>query len=307
MRQLACPCEIAIPLSDRKLSPCLLQPDAGAVSLLQRRALLIPLSGPPLSLGLLGMELPLKCPLPQDCSAVRVLPQRLELDLHREHLALQLGDVLRLRLLLHAQPCARLVEQVDGLIGQLALAQVAVRVHHARHERTVGDVHAVVGLVLLPQAAHDGDACLHRWLRHEHRLEAPGERRVLLDQAVLGKRCCPHARELAPCQLGLKQVGSIHRAVRRTGPDDRVELIDEEDHVPPGIGDIPQHRLEALLKLTSVFGASDKGADVECNHTGVAHRLRHLPVHNSLCKPLDDRSLPYSRLANQHRVVLPPA
>ena len=82
-----------------------------------------------------------------------------------------------------------LVDQVDGLVGQEAVGDVAVREHGGRDERGVLDAHAVVDLVALPQAAQDADRVLDGRLADEHRLEPPLERRVLLDVlAVLVER-----------------------------------------------------------------------------------------------------------------------
>ena len=53
-----------------------------------------------------------------------------QLHLHAAHLALEVGDALRLRLLHHAHARRGLVHEVDGLVGQLALGDVAVRVRH---------------------------------------------------------------------------------------------------------------------------------------------------------------------------------
>ena len=83
------------------------------------------------------------------------------------------------------KPRGGLVDQVDRLVGQEAVGDVAVGECRRRDERRIGNAHAVMQLVFLLQSAQDGDGVLHRGLRHEHRLEAPGERGVLLHMLAI--------------------------------------------------------------------------------------------------------------------------
>ena len=63
----------------------------------------------------------------------------------------------------------------------------------------------------------------------DDRLEAPLERRVLLDVlAVLGERGRADAVQLAAGEHRLEHVAGVHRALGRAGADDGVHLVDEE-------------------------------------------------------------------------------
>ena len=74
-----------------------------------------------------------------------------------------------------------------------------------------------------------------RGLVDEDRLEAPLERRVLLDVlAVLVERRRADRVELAAGEHRLQQVRRVHRALGRAGTDDRVELVDEQDDLALG-------------------------------------------------------------------------
>ncbi len=85
-------------------------------------------------------------------------------------------------------------------------------------------------LVALLEAAQDRDGVLDRGLAHEHRLEAPLERRVLLDVlAVLVEGRRADAAQLAARQGRLEHVARVHGALGRARADERVELVDEED------------------------------------------------------------------------------
>jgi hypothetical protein len=46
----------------------------------------------------------------------------------------------------------------------------------------------------------------------------------------------------------------------RARPDDRVQLVNEEDDLPGGVGDFLQDRFQALFELTPEFRAGDQRA-----------------------------------------------
>ena len=161
---------------------------------------------------------------------VGLLLQRLALDLHLHDAAIELVELFGLRIDLHPQARGRLVHEVDRLVGQEAVGDVAVRQLGRRDERRIGDPHAVVQLVFLLDAAQDRDRILDRRLAHEHRLEAPRQRRVLLDMlAVFIERRGADAMQFAARQRRLEQIGCIHRAIGLAGADQRMHLVDEQD------------------------------------------------------------------------------
>ena len=64
--------------------------------------------------------------------------QRLALDAQLQQAAVELVQLLGLAVDLHAQPARRLVHQVDRLVGQEAVGDVAVRQRGGRDQRAVG-------------------------------------------------------------------------------------------------------------------------------------------------------------------------
>ncbi len=236
---------------------------------------------------------------------VLLLLQRLLLDLELLDAALDLVDLGGHRVDLDAQPRGRLVDQVDGLVGEEAVGDVALRQGGRGDDRRVLDAHAVVHLVALLQPAQDRDRVLDARLDHHHRLEATLERGVLLDVlAVLVERGGAHGTQLAAREHRLEQVGGVDRALGRAGADDRVQLVEEQDDATLALGDLLQHGLEPVLELAAVLGAGDQRADVERDDAAVAQRLGHVTRHDPLGEPLDDRGLAHARLPDQDRVVL---
>ena len=220
-------------------------------------------------------------------------------------LAVDRVELLRLGIDLHLQPRRGLVHQVDRLVRQEAVGDVAVRQRRRGHQRGVGDAHAVMLLVLVLQAAQDRDRVLDARLVDEHRLEAPRQRRILLDVLlVFVERGRADAVQFAARQRRLEQVGRIHRAVGLAGADQRVHLVDEQDDAAVRGRDLVQHGLEPLLELAAVFRAGDQRAHVEREQLLVLQAFRHVAVDDALRQALDDRGLADAGLADQHRIVL---
>ena len=235
----------------------------------------------------------------------RLLRHRGELDLELRHASLGLVELDRRRVDLHPETRRRLVDEVDRLVGQEAVGDVAVGEHGRGDERRVADPDAVVRLVALLEAAQDPDRVGDRRLADEHRLEATLERGVLLDvRSVLVERRRADRAQLAAREHRLEQVPGGDGALGRARTDDRVELVDEEDDLPLARGDLLQHGLEALLELAAVLRAGDERADVERPDALALQPLGHVARDDSLREPLRDRGLADPRLADQHRVVL---
>ncbi|MNI18250.1 hypothetical protein D3C73_716520 [compost metagenome] len=84
---------------------------------------------------------------------VVLLHQRLLLQLELDDAPLEAVQGLRLGVDLQPYAGRRLVDEVDGLVRQLAIRDVAVGQLGRRHNRRVGDLHMVVQLIALLQAA----------------------------------------------------------------------------------------------------------------------------------------------------------
>ena len=86
---------------------------------------------------------------------VGLLHERLLLDLQLGELARGGVNLDRHAVELHAQAACGLIDQVDGLVGQETIGDVAIGEVGGGHERAIGDVHAVENLVLLLQTTQN--------------------------------------------------------------------------------------------------------------------------------------------------------
>ena len=203
--------------------------------------------------------------------------ERLLLDLELDDASLETVQHFGLGVDLHADARTGLVDQVDRLVGQLAIGDVAMRQRGRGHDGRIGDLDLVVHFVALLQAAKNRDGVFHRRLVHQHFLEAALERGVLLDVlAVFVERGGAHAMQLTARERGLEHVAGIHGAFGLAGADHGVQLVDEQDDLAFLLGEIVEHALEALFELAAELGAGDQRAHVERENAFALEALRAL-------------------------------
>src|ERR1700722_13441441 len=146
----------------------------------------------------------------------------------------------------------------------------------------VGERHAVMCLVTVAQAPEDLDGVRDRRLGHLDRLEPALERRVLLQVlAVLIERGGADGLQLTAGQHRLEDGGRVDRALGGPGPDESVDLVDEQDDVAAG-ADLLEHLLEPLFEVAAVPGPGHQGPEVQRVQLLVLDGLGHLALDDLL-------------------------
>ena len=203
-----------------------------------------------------------------------------------------------------ANAAAGFIDQVDGLVGQEAIRDVAVTQGGRSHQCLISDRETVVRFVALLQTPQDFDGVVNRRLTHLHRLEPTLQGGIAFDVlAVFIERGGTDALELSAGQGWLEDVGSIDGTFRRAGADQGMHLVDHEDHVS-GTPDFLHDLFEALLKLTAVLGACHQQADIQGENALVFKDVGHIAGVDPLGEALGDGGFAHAGFANQHGVVL---
>ena len=229
---------------------------------------------------------------------LRQLPPRLDRPL------LQLLKLLRQRPGGQSGPGGCLVHQIDGLVRQEALGQIADGKIHRRRQRPIGDGQVVVGLIPAPQPPKDGQRLLPGGLPDGDRLEPPLQGGVLLNiPPVLVQGGGPQHLDLSPGEGGFQDVGRIDGPLRRASPHDGMQLVDKEDDIPRP-AHLLKHVLQLLLKLPPVLGARHHGRQIQGTHPLAQQMRRGRAVGNGQSQPLRHRCLAHAGLPDQCRVVL---
>src|SRR4051794_15891035 len=259
-----------------------------------------------LALRLLPEQLLLRVAQVRGPLEVLRVDRRLLVATHVRDLLVELAQVRRRRHPTDAHPGAGLVDQVDRLVRQEAVGDVAVSQRGRGHQRRVGDRDPVVRLVPVAQALEDLDGVRDARLAHLDRLEAAFQGRVLLDVlAVLVERGGTDRLQLAAGQHRLEDAGGVDRALGRTRTHEGVDLVDEQDDVAAG-ADLLEHLLQALFEVAAVPGARDQRSQVQRVELLVLESLGHLALDDALSQTLDNSGLADTGLPDQDRVVLGP-
>ena len=123
---------------------------------------------------------------------------------------------------------------------------------------------------------------------------------------VLVQCCCTNALNFASGQGRLQNVRCIKTALGRSGPDDRMNLIDKQQHIS-GFVQFIHDVFQSFLKLTPVLGSGNHAADVQAQHPFPQQQFRHVALHDPLGKAFRHCALSDARLADQDRIVFSPA
>ena len=136
------------------------------------------------------------------------------------HALLHLGHFIGQRRLAQLHARAGFVDQVDGLVGQEAIRNVAARKINGVLDGFVGVADGVEFLVALAHALQHANGFFFVGAVHLHGLEAALERAIFFDGlAVFAGRGRADALNFAAAQRGLQDIGGVERALGRTGAD----------------------------------------------------------------------------------------
>ena len=217
---------------------------------------------------------------------------------------LNVGQIARQRGLAQLHARAGFVDQIDGLVRQEAVRNVAVRSVDRGLDGFVGVADGVEFLVAVLDAEQNLDGVGFARRRNFHGLEAALERAVFFDRlAILARRGGADALDLAARKRRLQNIGGVERAFGRSRAHQRVQLIDEDDGVLI-LHQLLHDGLEALFKLAAVLGAGHDERKIERQNALVGQERRHVALGDALRQAFDDGGLAHARLADQHRIVL---
>ena len=197
----------------------------------------------------------------------------------------------------------RLVHEVDGLVRQKPLGQIANGQIHRRLQGLVRDGDVVVGLIPPPQSPENGQCLVPGGLAHRDGLEAALQGGVLFDIfAVLIQGGGSDDLYLTPGQGRLQDVGCVNGSLRAACPHDGVQLIDEQNHIARP-AHLLEHVFELLLKLASVLGACHHGGQVQGTHPFTQQMGRCSAVGNGQSQSLYHRGFAHAWLSDESGVV----
>ena len=229
----------------------------------------------------------------------------LEQALHRHvgELGDHLGDALRSHVACRAAPGARPgeVENRKRLVGKHAARQVAHRPRDGRGERVVGVRDSVVLGEPLGNPIEDLARNVLIGLFDFDDREAPSERGIGLERALVLVGCRgADAGQLAARQCELELALDLFDAV---AAEERVDLVEEEDHPSHGLAHFVANRGNALGERAAHVGSSDELGDGDLDDDAIVERRHLVAGDDTLRDPAHDRGFADARRSNQDGVV----
>ena len=130
-------------------------------------------------------------------------------------------------------------------------------------------------------AAQDLYGFIRRRFIDIYRLETTFQGGIAFDiLAILFQGGRADGLQFAARQGRFQNVGRVHRAAGRTGANQHMNFIDEENRVA-GF-QLFNHALQTLFKLAAVHGAGNEAADIELQDALAVQRVRHLAFDDAL-------------------------
>ena len=121
--------------------------------------------------------------------------------------------------------------------------------------------------------------------------------------AVFVERRRTDGLQLTASEHRLEDRRGVDGAFGRTGTDQRVQLVDEDDDVAAG-ADLFEHLLEALFEIAAIARAGNQRAQVERVDLLALDGLGDVAAGDRLREAFDDGGLADTRLTDEHGVVL---
>ena len=236
---------------------------------------------------------------------VLLLLQGLALDLELLDAALHLVDLGGHRVDLDLQPRGGLVDQVDRLVGQEAIGDVAVGEGRRGDDRRVRDADAVVDLVALLEAAEDrdgvggvGSPTKIGWKRRSS--AASFSMCLRYSSSVVA----PTARSSPRASIGFKEVGGVDAPSAVPAPT-IVWSSSMKRTIWPSAAWISLRTALSRSSNSPRYLEPASSAPMSSAITRRSRkRLRNVAGDDPLGEALDDRGLADAGVADQHRVVL---
>ena len=244
---------------------------------------------------------------------LRIEPRLLELMIRNRgfhpvrnelHALLDFRNLVRKHRLPQFHARARFVQQIDRLVRQEPVGNVAAREIHGVADRIFRIAHGMEFFIAVAHALQHANRLIFSGCGHLDRLEAPLERAILLNRlAVFGRRCRADALNLAPAQRRLQNVGGVERPFRRSRSHQRVQFVDEDDRVL-ALHQFLHDSLQPFFELPAILRPGHDQRQIERENPLVREERRHVAIRDALRQPFDDRRLAHPRLADQDRIVL---
>ena len=160
-------------------------------------------------------------------------------------------------------------------------------------------------LIPFLQSTKNGNGVFHSRLIYHNRLEPTFQGSVFFNIfPILIQSGGADAVKFSSCQHRFQHISGIHGTVSLTCPYDQMELINKQYDLSFAFLYFFQNGFQPFLELASVFGARHQSPHIQSKDLLIFQSVRNISLNDPLGQSLNGCSLTYSRLADEHRIIL---
>ena len=184
--------------------------------------------------------------------------QGLAFDLELNDASLKPIHLFGLRIDLDTNARRGLINQIDGLVRQLAITDVAMRQRRRSDDGGIGNFDSVVKLVAFFEATQNRDRVRDGRLFNQNLLEPPLQCGIFLQVlTILIESRRPNAVQVAASQCWFEHVARVHRTLSFAGTNHRMQLVDKENDPAFLLRQVIEHGFEPFFEFAAKLGAGN--------------------------------------------------
>ena len=198
-----------------------------------------------------------------------------------------------------------LVDDIDRLVRQMPVVDVAVGQFNRGAQRLVGISDLVVILKAGLQSLQDFDRFIFARFADINFLETTRKCPVFFENsAIFLISGGADAFQFTGCQHRFDQVGCVHDTARgRARADNGVNLVDEQDRAFLAL-QLCEYVFQPLLEITAILGTGQQCAEIQRINGRRFQYFRNFLVDDLFCQSFRDGSFADAGLTNVKRIVL---
>ena len=201
-------------------------------------------------------------------------------------------------------PAGRFIQEVNGLIREFPVRDIADRVVNRCGQGLIGNGHMVELFVPVPDSLKDSQCLCPGGFIDVNPLKPSGQCHVFFKILAVLRPCRrsddPH---VSPGQRRLQHVSGIHGTICPAAAHHHVNLINEQDGIGIFLQGIHQAR-HAVLKIPPEFGSGHQPGHIQCIDFQIFHGRRNLVHDDLLCQSFHHRRFPDAGFTDEERIVL---
>ena len=231
--------------------------------------------------------------------------QRSLLNLKKHDLTLEFIQFLRHGFHFHLQGGTGFIHQVNGLIRQKTVCDIAVAQACRGNQGIIVNMNTVIGFETVFQAAQNRNGIFYIWFADLNLLETTFQRGIFFDVLAVFVECggTDHV-QFASCQHWFKQICCVHAAFGFAGAYQVVDFINEQDNLSLAVLDFIQNGFQTLFEFAAVFSARDQAAHIQLDELLVFQGFRHIILENTPGQSFYYGSFADTGFTDEDRVVL---